>query len=281
MQHLDFGAVTHRGVVRPINEDSIVAQPPVFLVADGIGGSDAGEVASGIVAGEFGRLAEAAAQGPIDSEDVAETIQRAHRAVLELSRTLPHGAASTATGCVALEIEGQAYWLVFNVGDSRVYRCSGPKGARRIKQVSVDHSLVQELVDAGALTKAETYTHPNKNVVTRAVGADEGCEPDFWMLPMQVGERFVICSDGLLGDSPAEDVRRLIKQDLPARHAADELLELALRSGARDNVSAIVIDIRPADGHGGDGDDAAAEPEEVTTVLTRPPAVTTTDRSAQ
>jgi len=244
VHHLDFAAVSHRGVVPAVNQDSIVAVPPVFLVADGIGGADAGEVASSIVAGEFAALARDAAGDPlVDTDLVGRAMQQAHEDVRRLSRTLPNGAASTAAGCVALEVDGRSYWMVFNVGDSRVYRCHGPAGQRRIKQVSVDHSLVQEMVDAGTLSRNESYGHPDKNVVTRAVGAEEGCEPDFWMLPMVSGERFLICSDGLLGDSPAAEVRELVKASTTAAETVEQLLELALRSGARDNVSVVVIDV--------------------------------------
>lgn len=252
-------------MVRQLNQDSIVASPPVFLVADGIGGADAGEVASSIVAGEFAELARTATSG-IDAETVAQTLQRAHAGVLELSSTQPNGAASTAAGCVALEVDGRSYWLVFNVGDSRVYRCIGPAGDRRIKQISVDHSLVQELVDAGSITRAEAYAHPEKNVVTRAVGSSDGCEPDFWMLPMAAGERFVVCSDGLLADSSAAKVRDLIKAPVSAAETVEELLELALRSGARDNVSVVVVDVA-FDGLDGAGGLEADESEEATTVI--------------
>lgn len=245
-------------MVRTVNQDSIVANPPVFLVADGIGGVDAGEVASGIVADEFAHLARAATRGGLEPDDVAMTLQHAHSAVLALSDTLPNGAASTASGCVALEVDGRSYWLVFNVGDSRVYRCFGPTGQRRIKQVSVDHSLVQELVDAGTITRAEAFTHPEKNVVTRAVGAADGFAPDFWMLPMAAGERMMICSDGLLGDSAATDVRELVKSAAPAGETVERLFELALRSGARDNVSVVVVDV---------ASDESEEDDEPTTVI--------------
>ena len=250
--------MSHRGVVRTTNQDSILASPPVFLVADGIGGADAGEVASAIVAGEFADLARAAQRRDLEPDDVALTLQNAHSAVRALSETLPNGAASTATGCVALEVDGRSYWLVFNVGDSRVYRCFGPTDQRRIKQVSVDHSLVQELVDAGTITRAEAFTHPQKNVVTRAVGATEGCSPDFWMLPMAAGERMMICSDGLLGDSAALDVRDLVKGAASAGETVERLLELALRSGARDNVSVVVVDVTS---------DETEEDDELTTVI--------------
>lgn len=228
-----------------------MARPPVFLVADGIGGADAGEVASAIVADEFTELARAADRRDLEPDDVARALQRAHAGVQALSETQANGAASTASGCVALEVDGRSYWLVFNVGDSRVYRCFGPVGHRRIKQVSVDHSLVQELVDAGTISRAEAFSHPEKNVVTRAVGADDGFAPDFWMLPMAADERMMICSDGLLGDSAASDVRDLVKSAAPAAKTVERLLELALRSGARDNVSVVVVDVT-SDGPGDD-----------------------------
>lgn len=239
---LDFGAVTHRGAVRTLNEDSILASAPVFVVADGIGGAEAGEVASAIVIEEFLPLAGLAV---IESDDVTAALNRAHLRVRALHADSLHtgfGAGSTACGAVGLSFGDMEYWLVFNIGDSRVYRRQG-QGLRRLVQVSVDHSHVQELLEAGVITAAEASRHPDRNVVTRAVGSDEAFEPDYWLLPMVPGERLLLCSDGLLGESPYGEVEALVQGSNSAHTVVDELLELSLRSGARDNVSVIVVDV--------------------------------------
>lgn len=229
--------MTHRGTVRRLNEDSIFAAPPVFVVADGIGGAAAGEEASALVVAEFQELVGR----EIDSDVVAEVLQRCHERVRALQLRAP-GAGSTVCGGVGLQFGEHFYWLIFNVGDSRAFRISGWAGARRMTQVSVDHSLVQELVDAGELTRAQAATHPDRNIVTRAVGSPDGCHPDFWLIPMVPGDRFLFCSDGL-EDAPDEQVRAALAGDEGPVRTADNLLELALSSGARDNVSVIVVDV--------------------------------------
>ncbi len=249
VHRLSYASVSHRGVVRPTNEDSLVADSPVFCVADGIGGQDAGEIASAIAADELATLATR--DEPIDAEVVGEALRRAHERILQLhvnaESSRRRRAATTAAGCIATQVDETDYWLIFNVGDSRVYRCSGAAGSRRIRQISVDHSLVQELVDAGQVNKSDAYLHPRRNIVTRALGSVDGWEPDFWLLPMTAGERIVLCTDGLLTDSDSERVREIIKTDPDAGGTVRDLLDLALRSGARDNVSVIVIDVESVD----------------------------------
>ncbi|MGO1971940.1 MAG: PP2C family protein-serine/threonine phosphatase [Propionibacteriaceae bacterium] len=239
MHVLDFGAITHRGAVRTLNEDSILASAPVFVVADGIGGAEAGEVASAIVVEEFLPLADLAV---IESDDVTAALNRAHLRVRALHAESGFGAGTTACGAVGLTFGDMEYWLVFNIGDSRVYRRQG-QGSRRLVQVSVDHSHVQELLDAGVITAVEASRHPERNVVTRAVGSEESFEPDYWLLPMVPGERLLLCSDGLLSESPYREVEVLVQGSGSAHTVVDELLELSLRSGARDNVSVIVVDV--------------------------------------
>ena len=246
MHLLDYGAQTDRGTNRAVNEDSILAAPPVFVVADGVGGSEAGEVASAIVVEEFGRLAR---QPVIDAEGVRAALQTAHRRVRELHGATPHGASSTAVGAVGVMSGDEPYWVVFNIGDSRIYRLPAPNPDENaaevgeLTQISVDHSHVQELVDAGVITANEAVTHPERNLVTRAVGAEETAEPDFWMIPMVVGDRWLICSDGLLADLAYEAVRDRVRQRSSAAETARDLLTMALEHDVSDNVSVIVVDV--------------------------------------
>lgn len=238
MHALAYGAVTDRGSVRAINEDSILAQPPVFVVADGIGGNEAGEVASAIVVEEFTALAQ---HDRIDPDDVAATLETAHQRVRSLHQGRPFGACTTAVGAVAIEDGPSSYWVVFNVGDSRIYQRGAGEGT--LRQISVDHSHVQELVDAGLITAERALTHPERHVVTRAVGSDDGCVPDFWVLPMVPGDRLVICSDGLFGDTAPDELEAISATAGPPTAVADLLLAAALRDGARDNVSVVVVDV--------------------------------------
>jgi len=243
---LDFGAQTDKGAIRALNEDSILAVPPVFVVADGVGGSDGGEVASALVVEEFGELAR---RPVIDADGVREAIERANTRVRALHGDQLHGASSTAVGAVGVMSEDEPYWVVFNIGDSRIYRLPAvapddePDRERELVQISVDHSHVQELVDAGVITAEEAETHPDRNLVTRAVGGEETAEADFWMIPMVPGDRWLICSDGLLSDLSLEAVQDRVRQPTSADETARDLIAMALRAAVSDNVSAIVIDV--------------------------------------
>jgi len=250
---LDYGAETDRGTIRAVNEDSILALPPVFVVADGVGGSDGGERASAIVVEEFAQLAR---QPVIDADGVRAALQTAHSRVRALHTDQPHGASSTAVGAVGVMSGDEPYWVVFNIGDSRIYRLPAASPGQpadelpQLTQISVDHSHVQELVEAGVITADEAATHPERNLVTRAVGAEDTLEPDFWMIPMVPGDRWLICSDGLLSDLSYEVVRERVGRRSRAAETAHDLLTMALQQGVGDNVSVIVVDVAGAAGGG-------------------------------
>ncbi|NNG20680.1 serine/threonine-protein phosphatase [Naumannella sp. ID2617S] len=238
MDILDFAAVTHRGTVKQVNEDSILADSPVFVVADGISGSNRGDIASQMVTRAFAELLERQDLAP---DLVADTLQRAHAEVMEAQRRDHHDSATTACGAVGMRMGEVAYWIIFNIGDSRVYRISGNR--RHLTQVSVDHSHVQELVEAGVITEAQAEQHPDRNVITRAVGAGERFRPDFWLVPMVNGDRLLLCSDGLLRESELSAVAEIARSEEDPERAVRRLLDLALGAGARDNVSIIVVDV--------------------------------------
>lgn len=239
MDLLQAVALTHPGTVKDVNEDAVCAEPPVFVVADGIGGSDHGEFASQAVVDLF---AELSLQPEVTTDDVVDCLQRCHDRVRALQAEQNLNAATTAVGAVAVRMGQAAYWVIFNIGDSRVYRIQGRSG--QLEQISVDHSHVQELIEAGLLDPSDAETHPNRNVVTRAVGAEEQFIPDYWLAPVVAGDRLLLCSDGLLRDS---DLNRV--HDIATRRSdgpdviAEELMQLALDSGARDNVSVIIVDV--------------------------------------
>ncbi|MGR0318076.1 PP2C family protein-serine/threonine phosphatase [Agromyces sp. ZXT2-3] len=253
-----------------MNEDALLAQPPVYLVADGMGGHARGDAASRAVVDTFRRHLDEGA--PSTPERVLDAIHSSNDVVRTLSDEGDEGTAvagTTVTG-VALVDAGDGrgvHWMVFNVGDSRVYVWDG----RRLEQVTVDHSAVQEMVDAGLISAEDAERHPDRNVITRAVGADAHVEPDVWLIPAIGRQVFLICSDGLskeVGD--AEIGRILAGHSMHAAGLAGELVDAALAAGARDNVSAIVVesDLGGAGDEDGTtqdrGDDVGAVVEETT-----------------
>ena len=233
---LRVGATTDVGRVRAHNEDSALAEGSVFVVADGMGGHAAGEVASGIV---VDTMRELVARDDLTSDDVPRQLLLANERIREAVSAHPEqkGMGTTATGIVLVTAGGSDHWVVFNVGDSRVYRWIDGT----LSQLTVDHSEVQELVDAGVITEAEARVHPARNVVTRSLGTDYAYHADTWVLPPYAGERFVICSDGLTNELTDEQVREILQTNPDPQAAADELVRAALESGGQDNVTVVVV----------------------------------------
>lgn len=233
---LSYGFATDRGLRRELNEDSFIAVEPVFAVADGMGGHEAGEVASSICVRTLEASGIIGSRTPhVTATDLEELIQRADQRI----RTEAGGhAGTTLTGVVLVEESGAPYWLVFNVGDSRTYRLSnGTFG-----QVTVDHSEVQELVDTGRISEEQARTHPRRHVVTRALGTGDDAEADFWLMPVEEGDRLLICSDGLSGEVTDDGIYAILSAVRDPQEACDELVAATLRSGARDNVTVIIVD---------------------------------------
>lgn len=230
------GSRTDVGRVRAINEDSLLSGPPVFLVADGMGGYQAGDVASATVVDEFsaarGRLA-------VSAEWVTSALERANQRVVA-----GVGGGTTVTGAAIVEESGAPYWLIFNVGDSRVYRSVNGD----VHQVTVDHSVVQELVDEGKLAAADARLHPDRNIVTRALGSLETMQPDYWLLPIRAGERLVLCSDGVTSELDKGAIVGVVGRPTGAQETADDLVDAALQAGGRDNVTVLVVDVLSVDG---------------------------------
>lgn len=233
-----WGSATDRGRVREVNEDALLAYPPVFLVADGMGGHDAGDLASRIAVEEFAQLA---GQQSATSDDVHACFDRTS-ARIRTEFTGGRRGGTTVAGVAVTQHDGGWYWLVFNVGDSRVYRWAD--GA--LEQVSVDHSVVQELIDAGEITPDGARRHPERHVLTRALGTGEPPEPDYWLLPAGVTDRLLICTDGLTRELGDEDIAQVVSAVSDPQDAASQLVQHALERGGRDNVSAVVVDVATA-----------------------------------
>jgi PPM family protein phosphatase len=258
-----WGAATHQGARRSLNEDSYLAGGSVFLVADGMGGHDAGEVAS---ATAVDVLAPLGTSDVVGVNDLRYRVRAAHEAVRAIETAPGRGAGTTLTGVVLTEQGGEPYWLVVNLGDSRTYRSSDGL----LEQVSVDHSEVQELVDDGLITAQEALTHPRRHVVTRALGAPDDPEADFWLLPVHAGDRMLVCSDGLTGELTDRRVAEVLLVEADPQRAADRLVGEALAAGGRDNITVIVVDATgltdalertaPRDGHADHEDDEDTVP---------------------
>ena len=233
---LGFGFGTDRGLRRELNEDSFLAADPLFTVADGMGGHEAGEVASRecIEVLSNQRLLSAGSREATAS-DLQQALRQADARIRELTNAR---AGTTVSGVVLVEERTVPYWLVFNVGDSRTYRLS--QGV--FTQISVDHSEVQEMVDRGLITAEEALVHPRRHVVTRALGTGSDTEADFWLVPVEEGDRILVCSDGLSGELGDEQIHRVLSTLRHPQDAVDSLIQAALRSGGRDNVTVIVVD---------------------------------------
>ena len=248
------GSATHVGRVRDHNEDAVLAAGMVFAVADGMGGHAAGEVASRLAVEALATLVE---HPPAGTDDVAAVLRDANGRILQSQASHPeqHGMGTTVSGLTVVDAGGSEHWVVFNIGDSRVYRLAD----NRMSLVTRDHSEVRELVDAGLLDAAEAATHPMRNVITRSLGSDPAPTPDVWVLPPSAGERFVVCSDGLSNELDDREIMLVARTYADPQVAADQLVAAAVRAGGRDNVSVVVVAVDPDDGAGSD-DDADTAP---------------------
>ncbi|WP_341358135.1 protein phosphatase 2C domain-containing protein [Georgenia sp. M64] len=248
---IEWGVASDTGGRRSINEDAALARPPVFVVADGMGGHARGEMASAAVVDAFRPLA--GAPGPIAPADVEAAVAaaagriRATMAREGADATGDASAGTTVAGAILTEQGGEPYWLVLNVGDSRVYRLA----EGRLQQISVDHSLVQEMVDAGTLDAADARHHPRRNVITRAVGTGGDSSVDFWMLRVLPDERLLLCTDGLTGELEEDRIAEILTAVPGAEDAARALVAEAVRDGANDNVTVVVVDAGDPDRAGG------------------------------
>ena len=242
---LHHGAASDVGVVREVNEDAYLAAPPVFVVADGMGGHDRGDVASRIVTEEFATLAEDGYDAGRGPAAVAETLERCRdRIAAYEARQRADGAHDFATGTTAVvallvEQEGEPKWLLANLGDSRAYKFN----LGVLEQVSVDHSVVQDLVDAGVITAAEAAVHPERHIITRAMGGAGSVEADYFVLPLSAAERILLCSDGVSGMIDDTQIAEIMAEAEDPRDAADRVVAAAVAAGGRDNATAIVVDV--------------------------------------
>ena len=232
---MKIGFATHTGRKRRHNEDSYVVEPPMFAVADGMGGAKAGEVASGLAAAA---LKETGTDGSSGEERVTQLIQEANRRVFRRANEDREASGMGTTMTVALVEDGR---VVFgHVGDSRAYLIR--EGA--IEQLTDDHSLVAELVRSGRLTPEEAEAHPQRSVITRAVGTEPDVDVDTFTIEPEAGDLFLICSDGLtdmVDDGTIIDAIERHRDDLD--EAAKALVGAANRVGGEDNITVLLVEV--------------------------------------
>jgi protein phosphatase len=240
---LDWAAATHAGSLRPTNQDAYRVNRGAFVVCDGMGGHRGGERASEVVAD---CVAGAWASGTWPSvADIVRSVGVANALVLQESDVDPAvaGMGTTVVALVAADHGGHPVLVALSVGDSRIYARTGDT----VVQMSHDHSVVQELIDAGTITTEEAVTHRERHVVTRVVGSEFLPDPDFWVLALAPGARYLLCTDGVHGEIAEYTVRDLLRRGAPADVVA-ALAQEALDVGGRDNLTALVVSVAAVSG---------------------------------
>lgn len=232
-QDISFGSRTDIGYVRDHNEDSLIIIPPLFAVADGMGGHEAGEIASEITANTLAELAPS----HLDAEGLTAAVEAANYNVMKAPRQ-GIGRDGMGTTLTAAMLEGERL-LIAQVGDSRAYLLH--KG--HLQQITRDHSLMADLIEAGQITPEEARVHPNRSVITRAIGSDIHMRPDIYELNVDAGDRILLCSDGLSSMISNNAIESIMRRQSDAQHCADELVTAALENGGADNVTVVVADV--------------------------------------
>ena len=245
MAELRHGSATHEGQHRSQNEDHAHAGDGLFVVADGMGGHLAGEIASEMAVDRLRERLPAGGTNTLD--DLVAAINEANVEIYQGATDDPDragmGTTVTAIAVVADPLGDEAIGVA-NVGDSRIYVLRHG----RLRQLTIDHSFVQELVAEGAITRDEARTHPRRNIVTRALGIEPYVRVDSWTMPIIRGDRFVLCSDGLVDEIPDDAITAiLIEHADDPQAAAQALVDAANDAGGRDNITVVVVDVLAGD----------------------------------
>jgi PPM family protein phosphatase len=239
---------TDTGRQRHANEDSYFARSPVFAVADGMGGAQAGEVASRIAAGAFERRGQVADETPAEGqlEQIAQAANsEIHRLAQEDSSRAGMGTTLTAAMLRDDEVS------LGHVGDSRAYLFRDGE----LKRLTKDHSLVEELRRQGRLTEEQAEEHPQRSIITRALGPEPSVNVDTMTFPARDGDVYLLCSDGLTTMVSDDEIRRILSESKSLRSAVSKLVEAANRGGGRDNITAVAF--RVADAEAKEGEESA------------------------
>lgn len=228
-----FGSRTDIGCIRKHNEDSLIVSPPLFAVADGMGGHAAGEVASEIAVNTLSEYAPAS----IDAEALNAAVIQANKEVIAASLD-GRGREGMGTTMTAAMLEGERL-VIAQVGDSRAYLLH--KG--ELQQLTRDHSLMADMIEAGQLTEEEARTHPNRSVITRALGSDPNMQADLYEINVETGDRLLLCSDGLSTMLTDDEIKDILVRIGDAQRCANMLVNKAIAAGGHDNVTVIVSDV--------------------------------------
>ena len=251
-----YAGVTDPGRRRRGNEDAYVAEPPFFAIADGMGGAQAGEVASGLAAA----VLEEATGDERGEERVASLIQEANRRVFQRSVEDAATSGMGTTMTVALLDNSDGTIAFGHVGDSRAYRIRG----RELEQLTDDHSLVGELVRIGRLSPEEAETHPQRSVITRALGTEADVDVDTFTTQAEPEDIYLLCSDGLTDMISTQEILSVVEGSRDLEEAARSLVDAANAGGGEDNITVVLFQIDGADTNGDAGETArlpAAVPE--------------------
>ena len=224
--------ISKTGLVRQRNEDRFYAQGPLLIVADGMGGYTGGEYASTMVVDTIVEVVDKATE--ISTEVLENAILKANRMVYEKSQSYKELEGMGTTAVVAYVQEDTLYWA--HVGDSRLY-LYGQEGLHRMTK---DHSMVQQLVEAGTITEDEVIHHPKRNMLTRAIGVYETVEVDTGVVEVHQNDRILLCSDGLSGYIEESKIELVLSEENDERRALEDLVHLVYDAGARDNVTIVL-----------------------------------------
>lgn len=245
---MDVGLRTDKGVRRTANEDAyfVMSDEGVFVVADGVGGENSGDVASSTAVRE---VADYICRNPLDSLKSSEEIrdyffrcvENVNFTVLDLSQRNEENKGMATTLVAAYAAKHALY--ILNVGDSRAYICRGGK----LTQITEDHTYVNTLVKKGLITEEEAKTHENRHMITKAVGAENKVEPDFFKVATKVGDIVLICTDGLYGEIEETEMTRIISGRGSMQEACDRLVDRANENGGHDNITVVCIKIMEED----------------------------------
>ncbi|OWY63293.1 hypothetical protein B7486_53910, partial [cyanobacterium TDX16] len=241
MTRLTWGEVTDTGQVRSINQDGAYAAEPLFAVADGMGGHRGGEVASAVALETLvGSVQE------MTTDALVRGVQEANGAVFQRAAEDPDLRGMGTTLCaiaVVSDGSGERIGLV-NVGDSRIYLLRDGT----LQQLTEDHSLVESLLRQGRITADEAAVHPQRNILTRALGISSAVDVDAWEGPAVTGDRYLLCSDGLFNEVLEPVIEVTLRKLADPAEAARELVRLANEGGGRDNITAVVVDVEEGPG---------------------------------
>ena len=246
MTRFNYGSVSDLGRVRAVNQDAALVADDLFVVADGMGGHRGGEVASEIAVTVMG------------SEVVEPTVDALVAAVISANRKINNrsrdeaelsGMGTTVTAMALIsDDEGERLGVV-NVGDSRTYVVDQDE----LIQLTDDHSLVGEMLRSGQLTKEEALDHPQRNILTRALGVDSEVEVDWFEIQIRAGDRFLLCTDGLFNEVSEDQIASVLRRLADPDEAAQELVRLAVEHGGRDNITVVIVDVDEGAGDEGKG----------------------------